>query len=85
MFATLTLDLGEEKAALTIPAVAILGNEGEHFVFKIVEKKAVKTPIDARIVGAEAIVSKGLNDGDSVITDGLLRVTDGALVETSAK
>ena len=85
MFANLSMDLGTEKSALTIPAVAILGDEGKHFVFKIVDNKAVKTSVDVRIIGDDALISKGLADGDTVITDGLLRVTDGATIETTAK
>jgi len=83
MFVTIALDLGAEKNALTVPVTAVQGDEGKHFVFKIVENKAVKTPVEARISGDNAIITKGLDEGEMVITDGLLRVVDGAAVEVS--
>lgn len=81
MFANLLLNLGQQKDVLTIPAVAIQGDEGKHFVFKVENGKAVKTPVDASISGDYAVVTRGINENDTVITDGLLRVSDGASVE----
>lgn len=84
MFATIAIALGREAGALTVPAVAVQGDEGKHFVFKLAEGKAIKTPVDvARTLGETAIISKGLSEGEQVLTDGLLRVTDGAAVEIS--
>lgn len=80
MFVNLALDLGVEKSALAIPAVAIQGDEDKHFVFKVIDGKAIKTVVNARIIGDEAIISKGISDGETIITDGLLRVSDGASV-----
>jgi len=81
MFVNLSLDLGVEKSALAIPAVAIQGDEGKHFVFKVADGKATKTAVDARIIGNDAIISTGIAEGETIITDGLLRVSDGAVVE----
>jgi len=80
MFVGIALDLGSENSALTIPSVALQGDEGKHFVFKVTEGKATKTPVEARTAGDLAIVSSGLAEGEQVISDGLLRVTDGAAV-----
>ena len=85
MFVTVTIELGQENGVLTIPSVAVQGDEKSHFVFKVVDGKAVKTPVEiTRNTGEVAIVSKGLNENDTVITDGLLRVSDGAAVEIGA-
>lgn len=81
MFVTVTLNLGEEKGKITIPLVAVQGDENNHFVFRDVENKAVKTPVDISIAGETAIVNKGLSEGEKVITDGLLRISDGAAIE----
>ena len=82
MFVTATLELGKETGRLTIPAVAVQGDEGNHFVFKIAEGKAIKTQVEvARISNDTAIIGKGLAEGEKVIVDGLLRISDGAAVE----
>jgi membrane fusion protein, multidrug efflux system len=84
MFVNVTLQLGVEKAALTVPAVAVQGDEGNHFVFvaDVEKKKAVRAPVEvAQNNGAVAILSKGLEEGQQVIVDGLLRVTDGGPID----
>ena len=84
MFVNVTLDLGVEKDALTFPIVAMQGDDGKHFVFiaDSETKKAVRKPVEiARNNGVLAIVSKGVNENEQVIVDGLLRITDGAAIE----
>ncbi len=82
MFVTTVVELDKDVNVLTIPAVAVQGDEGKHFVFKVANNKAVKTPVEvARSLNDVAIISKGLKEGETVIIDGLLRVTDGAAVE----
>lgn len=84
MFVTISLELGKEADKITIPAIAVQGDEGSHFVFKIVDNKAVKTPVDILTKSGDiAIVSKGLVEGEQVVVDGLLRVTDGAGIENT--
>ncbi len=82
MFVNISLELGVEKEKLTIPAVAVQGDDGNNFVFKIVDNKAVKTPVKLENkINDTAIIESGLAEGENVITDGLLRVSDGAAVE----
>lgn len=84
MFTTVTLELGREQHALTVPSVAVQGDAGSNFVFKDVDNKAVKTPVEiSRNTGEIAVISKGLADGDQVLVDGILRVTDGAAIDAS--
>ncbi len=86
MFADVTLTLGVENQAVVVPEVAIQhGPEGE-FVYAIVDGKAVKKLVKTeRMVGAEAIIKEGLNGGEQVATDGLLRLEDGAAVTVENK
>ncbi|MDX2112806.1 MAG: efflux RND transporter periplasmic adaptor subunit [Alphaproteobacteria bacterium] len=83
MFLRLTLTLGTEQAALTIPAAAIQGDEGARFVFVVDEAgKAKRTSVTvSRIMADVAVIESGLEEGARVITDGLLRVSDGSQVE----
>ncbi len=83
MFVTLTLDLGTLKNALVLPAKAVQGPEDALFVFVVdpTTTTAHKRPVHiARVLGTEAVVSDGLEEGEIVVTDGLLRLTDGARV-----
>lgn len=83
MFVNVSIDLGEEKNALTIPAVAVQGDEGKRFVFAVSDdgKKAMRKPIEVGISTSETVVvHSGLTDGDRVLIDGILRVTDGSNV-----
>jgi membrane fusion protein, multidrug efflux system len=84
MFVTVTLRLGVEQAALTVPAVAVQGDENNRFVFVAdsANKTAARTPVEvARITSDVAVIAKGVSEGDLVITDGLLRVTDGGPID----
>ncbi len=87
MFVNITLQLGIEKNAITIPAVGIQGDEGKHFVYKLGAgdpPKAVRTPVEVSVTTNElSIVTKGIAEGDEVITDGLLRLTDGSVVHVT--
>lgn len=83
MFVNVTLDLGVQKDALTIPAVAVQGDEGKHYVFAadMDNKKALRKPVDIGMNNGDiATVTSGLSEGEQVIVDGILRVTDGASI-----
>ncbi len=87
MFVDVTLELGVEKNALTVPAVAIQGDEGNRFVFvaDLANKKALRRAVEVTLNNDEiAVIAKGLEEGEKVITDGLLRVTDGGPIEVAA-
>ena len=87
MFVNAQLSLGMDRQALTIPAAAVQGDEGKHFVFVVnpADQKAIRRPIElARVAGNLAIVQQGLEVGDRVISDGLLRVSEGVVVAAPA-
>ena len=86
MFVQVGVELGIEKDAMTIPAVAVQGDQDKHFVFKYdaTTQKAIKTPIVlSHMSGETAVITSGLAQNDQVIIDGLLRVSDGAPVDIS--
>jgi len=84
MFVNVSLTLGINKNALTIPAVAVQGDENNHFVF-IADpdgKKALRKPVKIMDISHEtALIESGLDDNARVITDGLMRLTDGAAID----
>src|SRR5476651_2223421 len=74
--------LGVEAQALSVPAAAVqLGAQGP-YVFAIKDGKTAEVrPITIkRTQSGETVVGSGLQSGDSVVTDGQLRLVNGAPV-----
>jgi multidrug efflux system membrane fusion protein len=86
-FTDVLITLASRKNAVVVPTHAIqTGQQGE-FVYVVkpdnrVEMRQV-TPADS--AGEETIVEKGLAAGETVVTDGQLRLTPGAVVESKEK
>jgi len=82
-FAEIKLSLNGKQKSLTIPSNAILSEQGEKFVYKMVDGKAARTKI---IVGAEngefVEILNGVLLDDLIITEGKAGIYDGAVVET---
>ncbi|MCP5418998.1 MAG: efflux RND transporter periplasmic adaptor subunit [Gammaproteobacteria bacterium] len=81
MFARLTLTVAQRPNALLVPEQAIVPMGDKSFVFRVVEGKAALTPVTVgeRQPG-QVEISAGLNQGDQVITDGQIKIFDGAPV-----
>lgn len=75
-----TLDSPE---ALVVPAAALQnGQKGQHVFVVTEEKKAEQRPVSIeRISEGYAVIAKGLTEGETVVTDGQLRVVSGKAVE----
>lgn len=86
MFVTLTLMLGEEKGALTIPEVAVQHAQTGDFVFVIRDAKALRRDVKiARTHSGNAVLLSGLEEGERVAVDGLLSLRDGSAVSEHAR
>ena len=73
--------LGVENEALSVPAAAVqLGPQGA-YVFVVKDGVAeVRQVVVNRTQGGEAVIAKGLADGELVVVDGQLRLVNGAAV-----
>ncbi len=82
-FVTTTLRLYVQRRALTIPSSAIINGSSGSLVFVIGSdgRAATKDVKVGRSVGDDVIVEEGLSAGETVVTDGQLRLTAGAKVE----
>jgi len=80
-FVNSRLVVEEHEAALFIPEQAVIPQPGKMFVMKVVEAKAVLTPIEIgpRRDGMVEILT-GLSAGDFVVTGGLQKIGDGSPV-----
>lgn len=78
-----TLDLALEEDAVVAPAHAIqTGQEGDYVFVVGPERKVESRPVVVtRIAGDRAVIGEGLAAGETVVTDGQLRLVPGAAVE----
>ena len=84
MFARIKILLYQKKNTLVVTNDALLGKEGEQYVYVIhpQEKKAAKTPV---VIGYSRVdyaqIDSGLREGDLVAVSGLERLEEGAKVK----
>lgn len=84
MFVNVSLTLGDEEA-LTIPEVAVQHGQAGDYVYVVQGDKALKREVKiARLQKEIAVIDHGLEPGETVATDGLLGLKDGATVKVSA-
>ena len=82
-FVDIVVTLGEEEGRIVAPAPAVQTSQQGQYVFVVkadwtVELRPVKVD---RIDEAEAVIDTGLTAGETVVTDGQLRLVPGAKVE----
>lgn len=81
MFARIRAVLDEQKAALTIPVEAVLGDGVKQFVFLLADGKAARRPVETGFEQDGRVwIRTGLKVGDRMIVAGIERVKDGAAV-----
>jgi membrane fusion protein, multidrug efflux system len=67
--------------AVVVPSAAVQVSQQGNFVFVVKDNVATVTPVQvSRLLGAETVIQSGLDDGDVVVTDGHLLLTNGARV-----
>ena len=83
-FVDVKLMTGVSQKMIIIPQTALSYEGDSVYVYKVVNGKAVKTPITTGMRKNDNIaVLTGLKPGDSIITAGQLKVTDGQPVTAS--
>lgn len=85
MFARVALLLGMREAAIIVPEQAIVPRGQDFFVFKVADGKAQFTKVELGLRRpGEVQILEGVLPGDVVVTDGQLRIKDGAPVKIQA-
>jgi RND family efflux transporter MFP subunit len=70
-----------EEEAVAVPPTAVQVSQTGSFVFVVKDGVATVQPVKvARVLQHETILESGLNGGETVVTDGQLRLTNGARV-----
>jgi membrane fusion protein, multidrug efflux system len=82
-FVNVTLTLNTQRDAVVIPSQAVQTGQQGRYVFVVTpESTAEYRPVAlARTVDGEAVVGKGITPGETVVTDGQLRLTQGTQVK----
>jgi len=81
MFARVNLVLGTRRNALLVPEQALVPRGRDHFVFRIVDGKAVMTRVEPGLRRAgEVEILTGLAAGETIVIDGQLKLQDGTPV-----
>jgi multidrug efflux system membrane fusion protein len=85
-FVNVTLRLSEEPDRVVVPNQAVQSGQSGQMVYVVrpdstVEARGVTV---ARVAGPDAVIGKGLEPGETVVTDGQLRLVPGARVEIKA-
>lgn len=82
MFGRIAVVFDQRQDVLTVPRVALLEGEGEAAVYRVLDGKAVRTPVELGYLSGElAEIRAGLAVGDAVVTTGKVALRDGAAVE----
>jgi membrane fusion protein, multidrug efflux system len=82
-FVNVTLTLTTQPNAIVVPSQAVqAGQEGQYvFVVKPDLTAEFRPVVVARTIQGEALIAKGVEPGETVVTDGQVRLTPGAQVE----
>jgi multidrug efflux system membrane fusion protein len=81
-FCNVTVRLSVQADALTIPSAAVqVGQRGEYVYVVTPDNRAKYRPVTvSRAIDGTSVIAKGLAAGERVVTDGILRITDGSHV-----
>src|ERR1700733_12169506 len=82
-FSTVSLRLSEDENATVVSTQAVQTGQSGDFVFVInSDGRAESRPVKvARTLGAESVIAKGVEPGETVVTDGQLWVIPGVKVQ----
>jgi multidrug efflux system membrane fusion protein len=86
-FVDVELILSEQKDALLVPSTAIQVGQGGSYVLVVTSDGTaeIRPVVVDRMLGDDTVLTSGLNGGETVITDGQIRVVPGAKVAPGPK
>ena len=86
-FTDVLITLASRQNAVVIPTQAIQTSQQGEFVYVVLpdNKVEMRQVTSAAAAGEATVIEKGLAAGETVVTDGQLRLTPGATVETKEK
>jgi membrane fusion protein (multidrug efflux system) len=89
MFSRIKVDLGVRPDSILVPERAVAELQGKNFVWVVgADNKATQRAVKVgETLGENVLVTEGLKNGDRIVTEGLQKVREGAVVQpmTSAQ
>jgi multidrug efflux system membrane fusion protein len=81
-FVNVVVTLTMDPKAIVVPSVAVQAGQQGPYVFAVKPDQTVEMrPVTvARIRGAESVIASGVTPGDTVVTDGHLRLVPGGRI-----
>jgi len=81
-FVNVVMTLTNDPDTIVVPSVAVQVGQNGNYVFVVKDDRSVemRTVETGRIVGDLTVVTKGLHAGETVVTDGQLRLVPGTHV-----
>ena len=81
-FVNVVVTLSTEPTAIVVPSAAVQAGQEGTYVFTVNESQAVEMrPVTvARVRGAESVIASGVRPGETVVTDGHLRLVPGSRI-----
>jgi len=85
-FSVVSLRLAEQEKAIVVPSTAVQTGQTGDFIFVVKADQTVEShPVKvARQLEGESVISSGIAPGDTVVTDGQLRLIPGIKVQVKA-
>jgi membrane fusion protein, multidrug efflux system len=81
-FATISINVEQLREALLIPSESIIPELNANVVYKIENGKAKRQVVEVGIRTESSVqVTRGISEGDTVLTTGLLQVEEGDIVQ----
>jgi multidrug efflux system membrane fusion protein len=83
LYVNIVLTLSEQRDAIVVPAQAVLEGDKGSFVYVVRSDKKVEPRmiIPVRTIDGETVIEKGLQPGETIVTDGQTRLEPNARVE----
>jgi multidrug efflux system membrane fusion protein len=81
-FVNVVVTLSTEPTAIVVPSVAVQAGQQGTYVFAVKPDQSVEMrPVTvARVRGAESVIASGVHPGETVVTDGHLRLVPGGRI-----
>jgi RND family efflux transporter MFP subunit len=83
MFSRIKVDLGVRPDSILVPERAVAELQGKNFVWVVgTDNKATQRAVKVgETLGENVLVTEGLKNGDRIVTEGLQKVREGAVVQ----
>jgi multidrug efflux system membrane fusion protein len=77
------LTLSQQPNATVVPAHSVITTQGGSYVYVVKANNTVeqRTVVPTRTIGEDTVVEKGLQPGETIVTDGQVNLVPGAKVE----